>query len=177
MAKSAFGGASFNSFLLGFVGCLYLLDTIVGPAFAKLPAASSKPYDNFDDFFPFYLEEHSELTNRRLHFIGTTISLLLAASQPMTLLAMAYSGARRPCAVRLLVVPTASSSQRFAIWRVLVVCTGYVGTFFRKWLMHQSAGFLEAAVLLTLFLIVSSKWTGKVLRPLSILLVGYTFAW
>ena len=32
---------------------------------------------NFEEFFPLYLEAHSSVTNRRLHFIGTTIALLL----------------------------------------------------------------------------------------------------
>jgi len=30
----------------------------------------------FADFYPFYLSEHANRTNRRLHFIGTTIGLL-----------------------------------------------------------------------------------------------------
>ena len=31
----------------------------------------------YKEFWPFYLREHSQLINRRLHFIGTSISLLL----------------------------------------------------------------------------------------------------
>lgn len=32
----------------------------------------SQPYETFDEFYPYYLEEHSNRTNRRLHFIGST---------------------------------------------------------------------------------------------------------
>jgi hypothetical protein len=91
-ATPSFGGVGFNSALLGFIVTLHLLDKVVGPVFASLPAASTKPYTTFDAFFPFYLEEHSELTNRRLHFIGTTISLLIAASRPRVLLSILYAG-------------------------------------------------------------------------------------
>jgi len=34
------------------------------------PRSSNKPYKNFETFYPFYLSEHSELTNRRLHLLG-----------------------------------------------------------------------------------------------------------
>jgi hypothetical protein len=34
-------------------------------------------YRSFAEFYPFYLGEHSNLTCRRLHFIGTTLALLL----------------------------------------------------------------------------------------------------
>lgn len=37
----------------------------------------STQFSSFDDFYPYYLQEHSDRTNRRLHFIGTTIGLLL----------------------------------------------------------------------------------------------------
>ncbi|KYQ99738.1 hypothetical protein DLAC_03678 [Tieghemostelium lacteum] len=33
-------------------------------------------YTTFEDFYPFYLKEHSNRTNRRLHFVGTTLALL-----------------------------------------------------------------------------------------------------
>jgi len=35
-------------------------------------------YKNFSDFYPYYLSQHSNLTTRKLHFIGTcgVVSLL-----------------------------------------------------------------------------------------------------
>lgn len=36
-------------------------------------------YSSFKDFYPFYLGEHSNLTCRRLHFIGTTGIVIVAA--------------------------------------------------------------------------------------------------
>ncbi len=36
----------------------------------------NRPFKSFEEFFPFYMKEHSNRTNRRLHFIGTTLSLL-----------------------------------------------------------------------------------------------------
>ncbi|WP_197023736.1 DUF962 domain-containing protein [Microbulbifer sp. HZ11] len=38
-------------------------------------------FNSFREFYPFYLNEHSNLTCRRLHFVGTTlvIGLVIAA--------------------------------------------------------------------------------------------------
>eukprot|EP01132_Coremiostelium_polycephalum_P007787 gene7787-9586_t len=33
-------------------------------------------YTTFEDFYPFYLKEHTNRTNRRLHFVGTSLGLL-----------------------------------------------------------------------------------------------------
>ncbi len=35
-----------------------------------LPPHVNKPIATFKEFFPFYLKEHSDLTNRRLHVSG-----------------------------------------------------------------------------------------------------------
>jgi len=35
-------------------------------------------YPKFEDFYPYYLTEHSNLVCRRLHFIGTALVLLTA---------------------------------------------------------------------------------------------------
>ncbi len=35
------------------------------------PRAPNKQFKNFEQFFPFYLSEHKDLANRRLHLIGT----------------------------------------------------------------------------------------------------------
>lgn len=34
---------------------------------------SLKPFKDFNDFWPFYMSEHANPLNRRLHFIGTLI--------------------------------------------------------------------------------------------------------
>jgi hypothetical protein len=35
----------------------------------------SERFDRFADFYPFYLREHADRRNRRLHFIGSTLVL------------------------------------------------------------------------------------------------------
>ncbi|MEW6168265.1 MAG: DUF962 domain-containing protein [Pseudomonadota bacterium] len=51
-------------------------------------------YRNLDDFYPYYLQEHSNRTCRRLHFIGSSLGLLLAvyavATATWWLLAVAF---------------------------------------------------------------------------------------
>ena len=39
-------------------------------------------YRSFSEFYPFYLSEHSNRVSRRLHFVGTSVSLglLIAAA-------------------------------------------------------------------------------------------------
>jgi hypothetical protein len=39
----------------------------------------------FTEFYPFYLGEHANRTSRRLHFVGSSIGLVLFASAAMTL--------------------------------------------------------------------------------------------
>ena len=36
------------------------------------PSMKTADFRSFSEFFPFYLSEHSNTLNRRLHFIGTT---------------------------------------------------------------------------------------------------------
>lgn len=36
-------------------------------------------YTSFRDFYPFYLSEHSDRNCRRLHFVGTTLVLVVVA--------------------------------------------------------------------------------------------------
>jgi hypothetical protein len=38
-----------------------------------------KRYETFKEFYPFYLREHANSTCRRLHFVGSSIVLLLLA--------------------------------------------------------------------------------------------------
>ena len=34
-------------------------------------------FDNFDEFYPYYLSQHKNKLNRFLHFTGTTLTLIL----------------------------------------------------------------------------------------------------
>jgi len=38
-----------------------------------------KRFNSFAEFYPYYLSEHSNSTCRRLHFIGTTLVILILA--------------------------------------------------------------------------------------------------
>lgn len=41
--------------------------------------ATAKPtFNSFSDFYPYYLEEHANRTCRRLHFVGTSLVILIA---------------------------------------------------------------------------------------------------
>lgn len=41
-------------------------------------------YQTFKEFYPFYLQEHSNSTCRRLHFAGSSLVLLLLAAAMVT---------------------------------------------------------------------------------------------
>jgi hypothetical protein len=41
-------------------------------------------FGSFADFYPHYLREHQNRTNRRLHFAGTTLVILIALSAATT---------------------------------------------------------------------------------------------
>jgi hypothetical protein len=50
-----------------------------------------------DEFWPFYLSQHLNRTNRRLHFVGTTVALALAVlaaalRSPRVLVAVPFAG-------------------------------------------------------------------------------------
>ena len=44
-----------------------------------------KEYKTFDEFYPFYLSEHSNRACRRLHFFGSALALVLLACFIFTL--------------------------------------------------------------------------------------------
>lgn len=41
--------------------------------------AGGQQFPTFADFYPYYLREHQNRTNRRLHFVGTSLVIVLAA--------------------------------------------------------------------------------------------------
>ncbi len=48
------------------------------------PAAEAVRYQRFSEFYPYYLSEHSNLTCRRLHFIGSTLAIALVIAAIVT---------------------------------------------------------------------------------------------
>ena len=52
----------------------------------RLPVSPSKPYTGFNEFYDFYLREHSNIVCRRLHFAGTSLVIVLALKDVMAML-------------------------------------------------------------------------------------------
>lgn len=46
--------------------------------------SQARTFETFEQFYPYYLEEHSNRTCRRLHFIGSSLGLVLAAVAILT---------------------------------------------------------------------------------------------
>lgn len=42
-------------------------------------------FASFEEFWPFYLSEHSDVTCRRLHFVGTTLAIGIVGASVVTL--------------------------------------------------------------------------------------------
>lgn len=40
--------------------------------------AATKPFNSFEEFYPFYISQHADETCRRLHFIGTSLIIFYA---------------------------------------------------------------------------------------------------
>ncbi|MFO0757185.1 MAG: DUF962 domain-containing protein [Byssovorax sp.] len=45
---------------------------------------SDAPFQSFEDFWPFYVREHANKTNRTLHFIGTSLAMGCVAAAALT---------------------------------------------------------------------------------------------
>ncbi|GAB3483484.1 Mpo1-like protein [Polaromonas eurypsychrophila] len=48
------------------------------------PVTDARAFKTFAEFYPFYLTEHSNLTCRRLHFAGSSLSLLCLLALVLT---------------------------------------------------------------------------------------------
>lgn len=58
---------------------------------------TDKKYQTFEEFWPFYVRQHAHPTNRKLHFLGTTLALInlarfVATRNPRYLLYTPLSG-------------------------------------------------------------------------------------
>ena len=46
--------------------------------------SNDQRYKTFADFYPFYLDEHKNRVSRRLHFVGTSIALIILVTAVVT---------------------------------------------------------------------------------------------
>lgn len=123
---------------------------LVGPGKDGVRAAE-KPYDTFDQFYPFYLSQHADRTCRRLHFIGTSIIILI--------ILLSRSGFKYGASL----VPAMLGGAAFSILTA-----------------HRPDGLIEAAFMIQAYLMtvrsLSDSWKAAV-PAIGLLLVGYGFAW
>lgn len=54
--------------------------------------SSTKSYGTFREFYPFYLQEHSQKVTRQWHYVGTTLSALYLLFNPILLLPFSAGG-------------------------------------------------------------------------------------
>lgn len=50
--------------------------------FKSTQNASTKPFNTFEEFYPFYISQHQDIMCRRLHFIGTSLVFLISLFDP-----------------------------------------------------------------------------------------------
>lgn len=113
------------------------------------PPARSKPYQTFEDFYPFYLSQHQDPTCRLLHIAGTSLIVVLLA------LSQSYEPSLLPSLV-------AAAGVGYAMFFVLIG------------LQH---GFIELLLTLLSFLILNKALGGRTSAALAVPLIGYSFAW
>lgn len=75
----------------------------------------------FDEFWPFYLREHSRRTTRRLHFIGTSLAVLIAlyaiaTRQPRYILAALLCGYAFAWVGHFFVEHNKPATFRYPLW-------------------------------------------------------------
>lgn len=78
---------SHSAWSISFVILMVLYIVVYNELQCHLPsitglAATTKPYRDIDSFYPYYLSEHHDPWNQRLHVIGSTIIVFLVAMKP-----------------------------------------------------------------------------------------------
>ena len=107
--------------------------------------ANNKPFETFEEFFPFYMSQHADQSCRRLHFIGTSIIVLMSLFEPSILVSGLLAG----------LIGTAIFSVTTAI----------------------PHGLYEMLILFLTFNVSMKIQTGSWKKGLTVLFIGYGFAW
>jgi hypothetical protein len=81
-------------------------------------------FANFNEFWPYYLSEHKNVVNRRLHFVGTTLvnAVLVAAAiagEPRWLFACPFAGYGFAWVGHFLVEKNRPATFRHPLWSLM----------------------------------------------------------
>jgi hypothetical protein len=137
---------------LGIFAAIYIAASqgLVGPAKDGVRAAE-KPFETFEQFYPFYLSQHADRTCRRLHVIGTSIIVLI--------ILLSRNGFKYGASL----VPAMLGGAAFC-----------------NLTSHRSDGLIEAAFMIQAYMMTVRSLTDswKAVAPaVGLLVVGYGFAW
>jgi hypothetical protein len=83
--------------------------------------AKKAKFATFVEFWPFYLSEHSSLLNRRLHFIGSSLAILLVlyafiSLKPLFLLVAPIAGYAFAWAGHFIVEKNRPATFTYPLW-------------------------------------------------------------
>lgn len=81
-------------------------------------------FQSFAEFWPYYLSEHANLTNRKLHFVGTSLLVVVLASavirgEPRLLFALPVVGYSFAWVGHFLVEKNRPATFRHPIWSLM----------------------------------------------------------
>ena len=85
---------------------------------------SEKRIESFSEFWPFYVREHSEARNRKLHFIGTSLVIavaliMLATATPWLVLCLPLAGYGFAWFGHFVIEKNKPASWTYPLWSLL----------------------------------------------------------
>jgi hypothetical protein len=93
MAQSIITGSALCTLIIAFSGiAIQMRDVPPLNEYVSKNISSTKPYGTFEDFYPHYLDEHTQQTTRLWHYTGSTLSLLYLLINPILSIPMITGG-------------------------------------------------------------------------------------
>lgn len=136
-------------------------------ALLSQPPAATKPYGDFESFYPFYLKEHSDPNTKRTHFIGTAIFAVVCMHAPC------------PCHVwyRFLMPWSLQLVLRTPKLILPLLSAASIGYVLFPFFRHLASGLLEMAILLSVYFFAGYSATRSAVATILPPVVAYSFAW
>ena len=90
MAQSAITGTALCSLIIALSAiAIQMRDVSPLNEYVSKNSSSTKPYKTFEEFYPHYLDEHTQQTTRLWHYVGSSLSLIYLLINPVLSIAMA----------------------------------------------------------------------------------------